>query len=174
MKRVVIIGGGISGLAAAYFLQQQSSHEGLPIECHLLERSARFGGLIYTEKVDSFVIEAGPDSFLAQKPWGLDLCRQLGLGDQINPSNDAQRKTFVRSGRHLVELPEGLMLMVPTKVGPFLRSPLISWPGKLRMAMDWVLPRRAGMADESVASFVRRRLGREALEKIAEPLIGGI
>src|SRR5262249_46465097 len=114
------------------------------------------------------------DSFLAQKPWGLALCRELGLADQLVPSNDAQRKTFVLSDNRLVELPEGFMMMVPTKVGPFLRSPLISWPGKLRMAMDWVLPPRVPAADESVASFVRRRLGEEALVKIAEPLIGGI
>ena len=174
MKRVIIVGGGISGLATAYFLQQGARRRGRPVECLLLERAPRFGGLIYTEKVGPFVVEGGPDSFLAQKPWGVDLCRRLDLSDELIPSNDHQRKTFVLTGGRLREMPEGLMLMVPTRVGPFLRSPLISWPGKLRIAMDWVLPARAPAGDESVATFVRRRLGREALEKLAEPLIGAI
>lgn len=174
MNRVIIIGGGISGLATAYFLQERSRREGGPLQCVLLERAPRFGGVIYTEKVGSFVIEAGPDSFLTQKPWGLELCRQLGLSDQLISSNDGQRKTYVWSEGRLMELPEGFMMMVPTKIGPFVRTPLISWPGKIRMAMDWMLPAHVPASDESVASFVRRRLGREALEKIAEPLIGGI
>ncbi|MBI1745206.1 MAG: protoporphyrinogen oxidase [Acidobacteria bacterium] len=174
MKRVLIIGGGISGLAAAHFLRLHSLTDGPPIQCSLVERSPHFGGLIRTEKVDSFIIEGGPDSFISQKPWALDLCRQLGLNDQLIPSNDGLRKTYVLCKGKLIELPDGIMLMAPTKVGPFLRSPLISWPGKLRMALDWVLPAKSPSADETVASFVRRRLGREALEKIAEPLIGGI
>jgi oxygen-dependent protoporphyrinogen oxidase len=124
--------------------------------------------------VDDFVIEAGPDSLLTQKPWGLDLCRTLGISDRLIGTNDQQRRIYLLWGGRLHALPQGLMLIVPTRFGPLFRSQLLSWPGKLRMGLEYFLPPRPPNGDESLAAFVRRRLGREALEKIAEPLLAGI
>jgi protoporphyrinogen/coproporphyrinogen III oxidase len=173
-KRVVIIGGGIAGLAAAYALQGRARAAQVPLTCTLLEARERLGGVILTERVDGFVIEAGPDSLLTQKPWGLELCQQLGIGDHLIGTNDQQRKIYILWQGHLHPLPEGLGLIVPTCLGPLLRSRLLTWPGKLRMACEYFLPPRPSEADESLAAFVRRRLGREALEKIAAPLLAGI
>jgi protoporphyrinogen/coproporphyrinogen III oxidase len=173
-KRVVIIGGGIAGLATAYALQERARAAQVPLTCTLLEARERLGGVILTERVDGFVIEAGPDSLLTQKPWGLELCQQLGIGDHLIGTNDQQRKIYVLWQGHLHPLPEGLGLIVPTRLGPLLRSRLLTWPGKLRMACEYFLPPRPSEADESLADFVRRRLGREALEKIAAPLLAGI
>lgn len=172
--QVVIIGGGISGLATAYFLQEQARTCNTPIDITLIERSAAFGGKIVSERNAGFVIEAGPDSFITQKPAAVELCNALGLGDQLVGTNDAMRNTFIWSRGRLRKLPDGVMLLVPTKLGPFLRSSLISWPGKLRMALDVVIPPRQDDGDASLAQFVRRRLGAEALDKLAEPLIAGI
>jgi oxygen-dependent protoporphyrinogen oxidase len=171
---VIIIGGGIAGLSTAYALQEMTQAAGLPLACTLIEARKRLGGVILTERVDDFVIEAGPDSLLTQKPWGLDLCRTLGLSERLIGTNDWQRRIYVLWGGRLHALPQGLMLIVPTRVGPFLRSRLLSWPGKLRMGLEYFLPPRPPTGDESLAGFVRRRLGREALEKIAEPLLAGI
>jgi protoporphyrinogen/coproporphyrinogen III oxidase len=124
--------------------------------------------------VDGFVIEAGPDSLLTQKPWGVELCQQLGLGDHLIGTNDQQRRIYILWRGRLHALPEGLMLIVPTLLGPLLRSRLLTWPGKLRMGCEYFLPPRPSQSDESLAAFVRRRLGREALEKIATPLLAGI
>lgn len=165
---VVVVGGGISGLSAALALHT-AGHQVL-----LLEADARFGGVIRTEKAGGFVVEGGPDSLLAQKPEGLALCRTLGLGDQLIPTNPETRTIFVRRHGRLHALPEGMMLAVPTRAGPFLRSGLFSWAGKLRMGMDLVLPRGAGTEDESIASFLRRRFGEEAVERLGEPLMAGI
>ena len=171
---VVVVGGGIAGLTAAYTLQEQAREDGRPIRITLLEGETRTGGKIVTDTVDGFVIEGGPDSLLAQKPWAADLCRRLGLGDELIGTNDDRRATYILSGGQLHSLPEGMALIAPTKLGPFLRSSLFSWRGKLRMLLDLVLPRRRIQGDESVASFVRRRLGQEAVEKLAEPLMAGI
>jgi len=173
MKRLVIVGGGIAGLAAAYFALEKAEKIGEPIHLQLLDEKDRLGGCILTEKVDEFVIEGGPDCFLYEKPWALALCEKLGLGDRILNTNE-NRKVFILSKGKLHELPEGFMLMVPTSFMPFLKSSLISWPGKIRMAMDLFIPRKESDEEESLAKFVRRRLGGEALEKIAEPLVAGI
>jgi oxygen-dependent protoporphyrinogen oxidase len=171
---VVIIGGGIAGMATAYALQERARAVQLPLTCTLVEASGRLGGAILTERVDGFVIEAGPDSLLTQKPWGVELCRELGIGDRLISTNDQQRKIYILWQGRLQLLPEGLMLIVPTRLGPLLRSRLLTWPGKIRMACEYLLPPRPPEGDESLAAFVRRRLGREALERIATPLLAGI
>jgi oxygen-dependent protoporphyrinogen oxidase len=174
VKRAVIIGGGISGLSAAYYLQHEVARVGVDIEVTLIEKEKRFGGCILTEKTADFIIEGGPDCFLSEKPWALQLCEDLGLGDRLLGTNEKNRKVFILSGGRLHELPEGFMLLVPTSFTPFLKSSLISLPGKFRMAMDLFLPRKRSDQEESLAQFVRRRLGNETLEKIAEPLVAGI
>ncbi len=173
MKRVVIVGGGISGLSAAYFLQESVRASAEQIETLLIERAHHLGGSILTEKVDGFIVEAGPDCFLSEKPWTLKLCVRLGIEDQLLNTNE-NRRTFILSRGKLHALPEGFMLLVPTSFLPFIRSTLISPFGKIRMAMDWLIPKRTADEDESLADFVSRRLGKEALEKIAEPLVAGI
>ena len=174
MRRAVIIGGGISGLSAAYYLREKAIRAGVDIEVILIEKEKQFGGCIVTEKVDGFIIEGGPDCFLSEKPWALQLCEDLGLEDRLLCTNDENRRVFILSHGRLHELPEGFMLMIPTSFTPFLKSRLISLPGKVRMAMDLFLPRKRSAGEESLAQFVRRRLGNEALEKIAEPLVAGI
>jgi len=174
IRHVIIVGGGIVGLATAYYLQEESRAAGLPLTYTLLESDRTPGGKIVTEHADDFVIEGGPDCFLSRKPWAADLCRRLGLGDDLMDTNDARRKVFVLNRGRLTPLPDGVMLIVPTRITPFLTSPLISWPGKVRMGLDLFIPSRHDGDDESVANFVRRRLGQEALDKIAEPLMSGI
>jgi oxygen-dependent protoporphyrinogen oxidase len=174
LKRAVIIGGGVSGLSAAYYLHREVIRSGDDIEVTLVEKDKRFGGCIVTEKADGFIIEGGPDCFLSEKPWALQLCEDLGLGDRLLCTNDENRKVFILSRGKLHALPEGFMLMIPTSFTPFLKSSLISLRGKFRMAMDLFLPRKRSDEEESLAQFVRRRLGDEALEKIAEPLVAGI
>lgn len=167
---VVVIGGGITGLAATYFIRKKAP----AIKVTVLERSAALGGKIVTQHSDGYLLEGGPDCFLTRKPWALALARELGLESDLIGTNDARRKIFVFSGNRLHPLPEGVMLIVPTQFLPFATSRLISIPGKLRMGMDLVIPARRENGDETLASFVRRRLGQEALEKIAEPLLSGI
>ncbi|MFQ6078087.1 MAG: protoporphyrinogen oxidase, partial [Thermodesulfobacteriota bacterium] len=171
---MVVIGGGISGLSAAYYLQEEVVRSELDIEVILIEKEKRFGGCIVTEKMDGFIIEGGPDCFLSEKPWTIELCQELGLGDRLLCTNEGNRRVFILSRGKLHELPEGFMLMIPTSLTPFLKNTLISLPGKFRMAMDLFLPRKRSVEEESLAQFVRRRLGNEALEKIAEPLVAGI
>lgn len=174
IPHVIVIGGGIAGLSTAYYLQKQARAAGSPVSCTLIEQEHRLGGKILTERIGGFVIEGGPDSFLTQKPWGLQLARELGLGDQIIGTNEGQRKVFVLHRGRLQPLPDGVMLIVPTKFMPFVLSPLISPLGKLRMGLDLLIPPRRDGQDETLAEFIRRRLGREALDKIAEPLMSGI
>ncbi|MFQ5857548.1 MAG: protoporphyrinogen oxidase [Anaerolineae bacterium] len=174
MNKAIIVGGGIAGLATTYYLHNKAAEAGTPVDCTLIESEPRFGGKIATTRRDGFVIEGGPDSFITQKPWALELARELGLSDRLLGTNDERRKVYVLSNGRLVELPDGVMLVVPTKITPFVTSSLISWPGKLRMGLDLVIPRRHDDGDESLADFIRRRLGQEALDKIAEPLMAGI
>ncbi len=174
MKTAVIIGGGVTGLAAAYQLQEKAREAGLALQCLVIEKDPRLGGKIVTEKEQGFLIEGGPDCFVREKPSVIKLSERLGITDKLLPSNDATTGTYVLSGSKLHQLPDGLMLLVPTKIIPFALSPLITWPGKIRMGLDLLLPRKRTDSDESLASFVKRRLGQEALDKIGEPLIGGI
>ncbi len=173
MKRVVIIGGGIAGLATAYSLCTAET-AGTGLEIIILEAKKRAGGHIQTETEDGFIVEGGPDCFISEKPWAMALCRKLGLGDKLLPTNDRLRKTYVLSRGRLHELPEGVILMIPTKIMPLALSTLISTKGKLRMLLEIFIPKRKDKSDESLGDFVRRRLGAEVLDKIAEPLVAGI
>lgn len=173
MKKIVIIGAGITGLAAAHKLQQ-AKEKGEDIDYLLIEKNSAVGGKIITDTIDGFVIEGGPDCFVAEKPSAFQLTSELGIDDRLLPSNESTAGTFIYSEKKLQKLPEGLMLLVPNKIIPFVTSPLISWPGKLRMALDLVLPKKKNNDDETLGSFVSRRMGKEVLDKIAEPMIGGI
>jgi oxygen-dependent protoporphyrinogen oxidase len=174
MPKVIIIGGGIAGLAAAVHLKSGAKVHGKTLDILLLEKSRRTGGKVLTERVGDYLVEGGPDSFLPEKVQTVHLARHLGLESEMLPSNDQFKGTFIYSGKSLHSLPEGVMLMVPTMFWPMIRSGLISWPGKLRMGMEPFIPRRKQQGDESLASFVTRRLGSECLDKIAEPLVAGI
>lgn len=173
-KHVIVIGGGVSGLAAAHRLTELGRAGSLDLRVTLLEASDRLGGVIATEHADDLLIELGPDSYITDKPAALRLCERLGLADRlIAPQQGALKLYTVHRGK-LTPLPEGFLLMAPTRVGSVLRSPVFSWGGKLRMALEPLVPRRVDDGDESLASFVRRRLGREVLKRVAQPLIGGI
>ncbi len=176
---VIIVGGGLSGLATAHRL-----HTGLSlgdrssagsVELRLLESKDRLGGAIWTDRIGGFTLEGGADSFITNKPWALELCQELGLGDCLMGTETAHRRSFVvREGR-LVPVPEGFILMAPARLLPVLASPILSWGGKFRMLLDLIRPRRDQNEDEeSLAAFVRRRLGREALDRLVQPLVGGI
>ena len=171
--RLVVVGAGISGLAAAHRAVERARELGRPLDLTVLEGADRVGGTIQTEQRDGFLVECGPDSFLSEKPWALALCRRIGLEERLIRTDDRFRRTFVVWGGRLHPLPEGFQLLAPTRLAPLLASRLFSWPGKLRMACDLVLP-RGGDPDESLGAFVRRRLGREALERVAQPLVAGI
>jgi oxygen-dependent protoporphyrinogen oxidase len=173
MKRIAIIGGGISDLSAAFTLEEKRQ-SGAPIEYAVFESSPRLGGVVRTERVDGCIVEAGPDSFLTEKPWCTDLCRKIDLGAQLIGSNDSERKTYIVSKGKLVEMPDGLMFMVPTKVRPAVFSPLFSWRTKMRMAVEWFhLPRKTS-GDETVADMVERHYGSEMVSLLADPLLCGI
>lgn len=175
--RVVVIGGGISGLAAAHRLVERSEQSKTRVEVVLLESSARLGGVIRTEHRDGFLLEGGPDSFISEKPEAVALAKRIGLDSRLIETANMHRRSFiVRRGR-LHAVPEGFQLLAPTRFWPFVTTGIFSWTGKARMALDLVLPKRAaanGSDDESLAQFVRRRLGHEALERMAQPMVGGI
>jgi oxygen-dependent protoporphyrinogen oxidase len=173
MIRIAIIGGGITGLAAAFALEERR-RAGSELEYTLYESSPHLGGVIRTQHLEGCVIEAGPDSFLTEKSWAADFCRALGLGDQLIGSNDAFRETYILVRGRLVPMPDGLMFMVPTKILPAGFSSLFSAATKLRMAREYFFPPRTGDHDESVASFVDRHYGAEMVERLADPLLSGI
>ena len=165
---VAIIGGGIAGLTAAYRLARAG------IDFRILESTHHWGGLIRTERVDGYVLDAGPDTLLGHRPEAIALCRDLGLGDRLVPASAAPHPTYVVHRGRLHSLPEGMTLGVPARLAPLATTRLFTWPGKLRMAMEVFQPARRDGADESIGSFFRRRLGREALERIGDPLLAGI
>jgi oxygen-dependent protoporphyrinogen oxidase len=168
MHDVVIVGGGIAGLAAAYELSRQG------VECVVLERHARPGGVIFSEEANGFTIDGGPDSLLVQKPAGIQLCQELGLGARLVPTKLPRVAYILRAGT-LHPLPAASVLGIPTRVKPFLGSQLFSWPGKLRMGAELFVPRRQDDGgDESIGAFITRRFGHEAATYIAEPLLAGI
>lgn len=178
--RVAVVGGGIAGLAAAHRLVELSRQRAQPIHLTLFEAGPRLGGNIRTESLETpdqagaFLIESGPDGFVTEKPWALALVERLGLGPRVvTPDLRRQRIYVVHRGR-LHALPDGFILLAPTRVWPIVRSSLFSWRGKARMALDLVLPRGRTAGDESLAAFVIRRLGREALERVTAPLVAGI
>ncbi|MCU1332410.1 MAG: protoporphyrinogen oxidase [Candidatus Angelobacter sp.] len=173
MKRIAIIGGGIAGMSAAFYLEKARS-AGADLQWVLFEKSDRLGGVIKTEHHDGFVIEAGPDSFLTIKPDASRLCQELGIGDQLIPSNDASRKTYILVKGKLVPIPYGLEFMVPTRIWPMATTPLFSFKTKLRMAAEVFSSARKDAADESVGDFVRRHFGQEMVDRVAEPLLAGV
>ncbi len=173
MKRVAVIGGGIAGLSAAWYLEK-ARRSGTALEWTLFEKSARLGGVIQTERRDGYVLEAGPDSFLTIKPDASQLCRELGIADQLIPSNDFQRKTYILVKGRLVPIPDGLEFMVPTRVAPMVTTRLFSFATKMRMARERFSHTEARKEDESVASFVRRHFGQEMVDRMADPLLSGV
>src|SRR5436190_15456215 len=169
MIPIAIVGGGISGLSAAYYLAKQG------VSSTLIEKRPRLGGVIQTEQIDDCLVEGGPDSFLAAKPWALDLIRELGLESDVIGSNDHLRKTFIRKNGRMVPLPDGVQFLVPTKIAPMISTPLLGWGTKARMAAEWFRsPTRAPREDCSVAEFVTEHYGQEAVEYLAEPLLAGV
>jgi len=172
--RTAIIGGGIAGLAAAYELELARA-AGAEVQYTLFEARERLGGVLSTEIVNGTVLERGPDSFISEKPAAAALCRELGLGAELTPSNDVARKTFIVVKNRMVPLPDGLMFLIPTKLIPTALTRLFSLPTKIRMGLELLLPPRpSGLQDETVASLVERHFGREAVERLADPLLSGI
>ena len=167
MLDAVIVGGGIAGLSAAYELSKRGKR------FVVLDAAPRAGGVILSEQIDGFTIDAGPDALLIQKPDAIRLCDELGIGDRLVVTKPP-RIAYIQRGGRLHPLPAGSVLGIPTTVGPFLRTSLFSWPGKLRMGAEIFIPPRAGDEDESIGSFMTRRFGREATEYLAEPLLAGI
>ncbi len=174
VRRVVVLGGGLTGLVACYRLLLASRVRNPSFEVRLVEASRRLGGVVETAFVDGALMEKGPDCFLASKPQAIQLCEELGLADQLIGVNERHRRSFVLRGGELLPVPQGFYLLAPCRIGPFLTTPIFSPLGKLRMAMDVFLPRRRSDEDESLADFVRRRLGPEALERMAQPMVAGI
>ena len=178
MNRIMIIGGGIAGLSAAYYAVKKSKEQGLPVQLTLIESDSRWGGKIITDRAvfddGQFIIEGGPDTFLATKPYATALCKELGLGERLHGTNPNQKNTYVLHRNKLEPLPDGLAMMIPTNMQAIFKSHLVSWFGKARMGLDFILPPQALNGDESLGTFVSRRLGREAYENLIEPLMSGI
>jgi oxygen-dependent protoporphyrinogen oxidase len=173
-RRVVVIGGGITGLTVCYRLYRESQARGLPLDITLLEACGRLGGVIETSRQHDLLLEHGPDCFITTKPGGVQLCDELGLADQLIGTSTQHRRSFiVRRGR-LAPVPQGFYLMAPGSLRAFATSSILSWRGKLRMLGDLLVPRRVATEDESLAHFVIRRLGREALQRVVQPMVGGI
>ncbi len=170
----MVVGGGLSGLTVAHRIVERAAEVRRPVEVAVLEAKNRVGGVLWTHRVDGFTLEGGPDSFITNKPGGVDLCQRLGLGDELIGTDPSHRRSFVVRNGQLMPVPEGFVLMAPHRLVPLLTTPILSPRGKLRVLLDLVLPRKDDDADESLASFVKRRLGREALERLVQPLVGGI
>src|SRR3989338_2750317 len=174
MQRIAIVGGGISGLVTAYRLSEQCRREGIESRITVLEEKDRFGGLVRSRFWDGFLIEEGPDSFSTDRPWAVQLCRELGLENELLGTNPEHRRVSIASDNKLFKLPEGFYFFAKPSVKSLIQMPLVSGFGKLRMAMEpWIRP-RLDPTDESVASFLARRFGREMMQKIGRPLVGSI
>ncbi|MCD6353231.1 MAG: protoporphyrinogen oxidase, partial [Proteobacteria bacterium] len=173
-KTVAIIGGGIAGLSAAYHLHVKTEGQGEAVNYFLVEGKNRLGGNILTETIDGFIIEGGPDCFISEKPATIALCHKLGIQDRLMKTNERCHGTFILWKGKLHKLPDGFMLLAPTNIPSFLKDSLITPWGKFRMALDFVLPAKKSDEEESLAQFVRRRLGKEVLDKIADPLVAGV
>src|SRR6516165_1472235 len=174
IPRVAVLGGGITGLAAAYRLRELAAAHEMPLEKVLLESSARVGGALETIRSNDYVIETGADSILSEKPSVLRLVKRLGLQADVIGTQERFRRTYVVHDGKLVAIPDGFSLMAPALIRPVLSSGLFSPLGKLRILAEPLIPRRRRRDDESLAAFVRRRLGREVLDRVAQPLAGGI
>jgi oxygen-dependent protoporphyrinogen oxidase len=168
--RVAVIGGGITGLAAAHRLTEKLEAD----EVLLLEADSRLGGKITTDHVNGYVVEGGPDCFLAFKPGGMELCRRLGIDDRLRGTNPRFRRSFVKRDGRLHELPDGLTGLVPSRIRPLLTTGILSPLGRARAGLEPLVPRRRDRGDEPIARFVTRRFGREAYEWLVEPLLSGI
>jgi len=174
LKRVAVVGGGVTGLSAAFYLEQ-ARRTGTPLKYALFEASDHLGGLLLSENLCGCLIEAGADSFLSEKPWAADLCRDLGIDDQLIGSNDVQRKTFVLQNDKLVALPRGMVLFVPTDLTAMDKSKLFSAAGKKRISREALMcPQPAAREDVAISDFVERHFGTEMLERVADPLLTGI
>jgi oxygen-dependent protoporphyrinogen oxidase len=174
VKRIVIIGGGVTGLGAAYALKKELNGD-KNVEVLLLEKSDSTGGQIKSVVDGDLMLECGPDCFISDKPAVLEISEELGISDQLVPTRSESGGTYILTKGKLVRMPEGVMMMIPTQFKPFIGTKLLTWPGKIRAAMDVFIPRRKNLdEDETLASFVKRRLGQEILDRLAEPLVGGI
>lgn len=179
-KRIAIIGGGLAGMSAAHRLQELAREQGTSLEVCLFESASHLGGIVGTEQIGEYLVDVGADSFLTNKPGAVGLCRRLGIEDRLIPTDSRFRGAFVLYKGRPIPVPEGFQLLSPTAIWPMLTTPLLSVGGKCRMLMEWFVPARSSPpnsekgSDESVADFVRRRFGREALERLIQPLVGGI
>ena len=171
-KKVVIVGGGITGLSAAFYMQKEAREKGLALDVLLVEASNRLGGKIQTVRRDGFIIERGPDSFLIRKKSIGILAKDLGIEDELVKNATGQAYIFVNEKLH--PIPAGSVMGIPTKIGPFLKTELFSLTGKLRAAGDLIMPRTSNTGDQSLGSFFRRRLGGEVVENLIEPLLSGV
>jgi oxygen-dependent protoporphyrinogen oxidase len=171
---VAIVGAGIAGLSAAESILARARAREVPLRLTIYEAGRRAGGVIHTERSDGFLLEGGPDCFITDRPWGVELCRRLGLDRELIGTNPDCRRSFVLRGRRLLPVPEGFQMLAPARLRAFAKSPVLSPAGKARAALDLVLPRGPRAKDESLGSFVRRRFGTEALERLAQPLLAGI
>ena len=173
-QRIAVIGGGFAGLAAAHRIGELTRERGTAATCVLYEAGPRLGGVVETRRIGDYLVELGADSFITNKPWALDLCRRLGVADRLIPTESRYRRSLVLRRGRPVPVPDGFMLLAPARIWPVLASPIFSPLGKLRMGVEPLIPRRRDNGDESLASFVRRRLGRQALDRLIQPLVGGI
>jgi oxygen-dependent protoporphyrinogen oxidase len=172
--RVAVVGGGITGLSAAYTLAKSSKSDQRALQVTLFEASRRLGGIIRTEEADGFLMELGPDSFITNKPGGVRLCEELGYSTELISTDSRYRRSLVLSRGRPQPVPDGFMLIAPEKPWSLLTSPVLSLPGRLRLLAEYFVPGAAPAGDESLASFVRRRFGSEALDRLVQPLVGGI
>jgi oxygen-dependent protoporphyrinogen oxidase len=168
--RVAVVGGGISGLAAAHRLVELDRS----VAVTLFEASGRLGGILRTTRQDGFLIEHSADNFITDVPWAIDLCRRVGLGDRLIATREEHRRAFVVSRGKLEPIPEGFTVMAPRRLLPVLGTPILSVAGKIRLAAEFFIPARTATDDESLAAFARRRFGRETYERLIQPLVGGI